>query len=299
MARAIADLTLSFGLVSIPVRLYPATQSSSGIHFNLLHKTCGSRLRQQYVCIKEEVVVDRAEMVKGYDIGDDQYVLFTTEELKALEEKGTQSVDIVAFIPDRAIDPIYYDKAYYLAPDKRGGRPYALLLQGMQKTSRCALARWAWRGKSYTVQVRVSAEGGLVLQQLLYADEVRSIKDLDIEDAVVKGPELELAVQLIKQIAKDTYDPNEYHDDAKLRIEAAIEEKVAGHKISVSDEPQHKGAKVIDLMEALRSSLAAPAASTTAKARKSAKRAEPAEVAKAPASKAAPAAKRARARKSA
>jgi DNA end-binding protein Ku len=298
MPRAIADLTLSFGLVSIPVRLYPATQSTGGIHFNLLHKTCGSRLRQQYVCIKEDVVVDRAEMVKGYEVADDQYVLFTPDELKALEEKGTHSVDIVAFIPNQAIDPIFYDKAYYLAPDKRGGRPYALLMQGMEKTGRCALARWAWRGKSYTVQVRTSAEGGLVLQQLLYADEVRSIKDLDIEEATIKGPELELAVQLIKQIAKDSYDPNEYKDDAKVRIEAAIEEKIAGHKISVSEEPQHKGAKVIDLMEALRSSLAA-APSDGSKARKTAKRAVAAETAKAPSAKVAPAAKRPRARKSA
>jgi len=289
MPRAIADLTLSFGLVSIPVRLYPATQSKSDIHFNLLHKTCGSRLKQQYVCIKEDVVVERSEMVKGYEVADDQYVVFKPEELKALEEKGTHSVDIVAFIPLSAIDPIYYDKAYYLAPDKRGGRPYALLLQGMEKTGRCALARWAWRGKSYTVQVRVSTEGGLVLQQLLYGDEVRSISDLGIETETVKAPELDLAVQLINQIAQDGYDPNEYQDEAKKRIEAAIDEKVSGKEVTVSEEPQHKGAKVIDLMEALRSSLssAAPAAEEP-KARKAAKRA-PAPAKKVAAKAAAPA----------
>ena len=298
MPRAIADLTLSFGLVSIPVRLYPATQSKADIHFNLLHKTCGSRLRQQYLCIKEDVVVERSEMVKGYEIGNDQYVVFTSEELKALEEKGTHSVDIVAFIPVASVDPIYYDKAYYLAPDKRGGKPYALLLQGMQKTGRCALARWVWRGKSYTVQVRVSPEGGLVLQQLLYGEEVRSIGDLGIEAETIKAPELELAVQLINQIATDSYDPNEFQDDAKKRIEAAIDEKVAGKEVTVSEEPQHQGAKVIDLMEALRSSLSAtqPAAAAK-KVTKTAKRA-PAPAKKAAAPAAAPA-KRARARKAA
>jgi DNA end-binding protein Ku len=301
MPRAIADLTLSFGLVSIPVRLYPATQSKADIHFNLLHKTCGSRLRQQYTCIKEDVVVERSEMVKGYEVADDQYVVFTPEELKALEEKGTHSVDIVAFIPVASVDPIYYDKAYYLAPDKRGGKPYALLLQGMQKTGRCALARWVWRGKSYTVQVRVSPEGGLVLQQLLYGEEVRSISDLSIEPESIKAPELDLAVQLINQIATDSYDPNEFQDDAKKRIEAAIDEKVSGKQVTVSEEPQHQGAKVIDLMEALRASLSAtpPAASKTASkaapkaASKAAKRA-PAAAKKAPA-----AAKSPRARKSA
>ena len=299
MPRAIADLTLSFGLVSIPVRLYPATQSKADIHFNLLHKTCGSRLRQQYICIKEDVVVERSEMVKGYEVADDQYVVFTPEELKALEEKGTHSVDIVAFIPVASVDPIYYDKAYYLAPDKRGGKPYALLLQGMQKTGRCALARWVWRGKSYTVQVRVSPEGGLVLQQLLYGEEVRSISDLSIEAETIKAPELDLAVQLINQIATDSYDPNEYQDDAKKRIEAAIDEKVSGKQVTISEEPQHQGAKVIDLMEALRSSLSAtqPAASAKkASASKTAKRAPaPAKKAAAPAA----AAKRPKARKAA
>jgi DNA end-binding protein Ku len=300
MPRAIADLTLSFGLVSIPVRLYPATQSKNDIHFNLLHKTCGSRLKQQYVCIKEDVVVERSEMVKGYEVADDQYVVFAPDELKALEEKGTHSVDIVAFIPLASVDPIYYDKAYYLAPDKRGGKPYALLMQGMEKTGRCALARWAWRGKSYTVQVRVSGEGGLVLQQLLYGDEVRSMKDLEITDESIKAPELDLAVQLINQIAQDTYDPNEFQDEAKKRIEAAIDEKVSGKQVTVSEEPQHAGAKVIDLMEALRSSLSAasPAAKSDDKQaeRKSPKRAA------APAKKAAEApaaAKKARAKKAA
>jgi DNA end-binding protein Ku len=256
MPRSLADLSLSFGLVSIPVKIYPATESKGGAPtFNFLHATCGSRLRQQYVCIKEDVVVERSEMVKGFEFAKDQYVTFTPEELKLLQEPATHSVDIVAFVPDDAIDPIYYDKAYYLAPDKRGDRPYRLLLEGMLKTGRVALARWAWRGKSYTVQVRPSPEGGLVLQQLLYADEVRSMKDLSLPETEVKKAELDLAISLIEQISQDSYDPTEYKDEEKERVEAAVEEKVQGHEITVAEEPQHGGGQVIDLMAALRASL--------------------------------------------
>ncbi|MDB5825432.1 MAG: end-binding protein Ku [Herminiimonas sp.] len=291
-ARSLADLSLSFGLVSIPVKLFSATQSKDGVSFNLLHRQCGSRMRQQYVCIREDVVVPREDMVKGYQFSKDQYVIFEPEELKALEEKGTHSIDIVAFVPAGSIDPIYYDKAYYLAPDKRGDRPYSLLLEGMKQTGRVALARWAWRGKSYTVQVRPSPEGGLVLQQLLYADEVRSMNELDIPDTEVKKPELALAVQLIDQIARDSFDPREYEDEVKKRMEAAVEQKVAGQEISISDEPEAEGGKVIDLMAALKASLAkksgggtsaAGATATEPKAKKSARRATPREETAAPA----------------
>ncbi|MFC3110351.1 Ku protein, partial [Undibacterium arcticum] len=238
-------------------------------------KACGSRLKQQYICIKEQVVVEREDMDKGYEFTHEQYVVFTAEELKALQEKGTHTVDIVAFVPAGSIDPIYYDKAYYLAPDKRGDRPYKLLLEGMLKTNRCALARWAWRGKSYTVQVRPSLEGGLVLQQLLYGDEVRSMKDLGIPETEVKPSELELAIMLIEQSAQDTFDPAEYEDEEKKRIEAAIDQKIAGKEVTVSEEPEKGGGKVIDLMEALRASLAKKTGTTVAdapKARKTAKR---------------------------
>lgn len=152
--RSIGQLSLSFGLVSIPVKIFPATETKDAIRFNYLHKGCGSRVKQQYICIKEDVVVERSDMIKGYEFASDQYVMFTADELKALGEKTTHTVDIVAFVPAGSIDPIYYDKAYYLTPDKRGDRPYALLLEGMKQTGRHALARWAWRGKSYTVQVR-------------------------------------------------------------------------------------------------------------------------------------------------
>ncbi len=260
--RSIASLTVTFGLVSVPVKLYSATQSSSGVSFNLLHAGCGSRLKQQYLCAKEGIVVERADMVKGYEFAKDQYVTFTADELKALEEKGSHAVEIVAFVPVATIDPIYYDKAYYLAPDKGGARPYALLTRAMRDTGRCALARWAWKGKQYMVQVRPT-DDGLILQQLLYADEVRALSDLEIEKADVKPAELGLAVQLIEQSASDQYDPKAYIDEVKQRIEAAVQEKVDGKQVTLAAEPESGGAQVIDLMEALRASLSkggAPAA---------------------------------------
>jgi DNA end-binding protein Ku len=280
-ARSIASLSLSFGLVSIPVKLYSATESSAAVRFNMLDKD-GARLKQQYVSEKDQHVVERAEMVKGYEFEKDRFVIFQPEELKALQESPSHTIDIVAFIPEKAVDPIYYDKAYFLAPDKRGAKPYNLLVEAMRETGRCALATWVWRGKQYVVQVRIGGEG-LVLQQLLYASEVRSMKDLEIEKTEVKKPELTLALQLIDQIAEDSYDPTAYKDEEKQRIEAAIDEKIAGKQIAISAEPEPGGGQVIDLMDALRASLekkkaakaptvAEPAAET--KARKGARRAE-------------------------
>jgi len=295
-ARSIASLSLSFGLVSIPVKLYSATESSSSVGFNLLH-TCGSRVKQQYLCIKENIPVERADMVKGYEFEKDRYVMFAPAELKALEEPARTTIDIVSFIPTAAVDPIYYDKAYYLAPDKRGAKPYRLLMEAMRESGRCALARWAWKGKQYVVQVRVG-DDGLILQQLLYAAEVRSMKELDIERADIQKPELQLALQLIEQISEDSYDPGAFKDEERERILAAIDDKIAGKQI-VSTEGQEPsaGGQIIDLTEALRASLAprkaaakaapapaaAPAAAPEAKERKAAKRAAPAEVAAEPA----------------
>ncbi len=274
-ARSIASLSLSFGLVSIPVKLYSATESSAAVRFNMLAKD-GSRLKQQYVSEKEQKVVERADMVKGYEFEKDRFVIFEPEELKALQESPSHTIDIVAFIPDKAVDPIFYDKAYFLAPDKRGAKPYNLLMEAMRQSGRCALAKWAWKAKSYVVQVR-PAEDGLVLQQLLYADEVRSMKELDIEKVQVSPAELKLAMQLIEQISEDTYDPTMFEDEEKKRIVAAIDEKVAGKQIVANEphEPASGGAQVIDLVEALRASLgkggAAKAKSVPTKA------AEPAE----------------------
>lgn len=256
-ARSIASLTISFGMVSIPVKLYSATEASRAMSFNLLHKTCGSRLKQQYFCVKEEVPVAREEMAKGYEFAKDQYVMFSPEELKALEEAGTHSADITEFIPAKAIDPVYFDKAYYLGPDKGGAKPYALLARALKETGRCALGRWAARGKQYIVLIRPMDTGlveGLVMQQLLYAAEVRSMNDVDIPKTDVKPAELKLAQQLIEQQSTDKFDPGAYTDEVRARIEAAIQKKVEGQEITMAAAPE-KGAEVIDLMEALRASL--------------------------------------------
>jgi DNA end-binding protein Ku len=306
-ARSIASLTLSFGLVSIPVKLYSATETSSAVKFNLLAKD-GSRLKQQYVSEKDQAVVPRAEMVKGYEFEKDRFVLFSPEELKTLEEASSPAIEIMAFIPQKSVDPLFYDKAYLIAPDKRGGKPYALLAEAMRQSGRCALAKWAWKSKQYVVQVR-PVEDGLVLQQLLYADEVRSLKDLNIEPVTVSAGELQLALQLIDQISEEAYDPAQYVDEEKKRILAAIDEKISGKQVVASAHDEAPStAQVIDLMEALRASLgkktaaakpvvvepAAAAPVAEAKERKGAKRAGPA---KAEEAAAAPAPARARARK--
>ncbi|CAN7511533.1 MULTISPECIES: Ku protein [unclassified Variovorax] len=255
-ARSIASLSLSFGLVSIPVKLYSATESAATVKFNLLAED-GSRLKQQYVSEKDQTtVVPRSEMVKGYEFEKDRYVLFTPDELKAVEESATHTIDIVAFIPEKAVDPLYYDKAYFIAPDKRGAKPYTLLRAAMRKSGRCALAKWAWKGKQYIVQVR-AAEDGLVLQQLLYAEEVRSMKDLEIEEITPSDAEVKLALQLIDQISEESYDPTQFEDEEKKRILAAIDAKIAGKQIVAAEqhEPPASG-QIIDLTEMLRASLA-------------------------------------------
>ncbi|HKQ29013.1 MAG TPA: Ku protein [Burkholderiales bacterium] len=256
-ARSIASLTISFGLVSIPVKLFSATEASRAISFNLLHKACGSRLKQQYLCVKEDVQVGREDMVKGYEFAKDQYVVFTPQELKALEEAGTHTADIAEFVPIESVDPLFFDKAYYLAPDKGGAKPYALLARALRESGRCALGRWAARGKQYIVMIRpVEREGSdaLVMQQLLYAAEVRSVTEIDIPKTEVRDAELKLAQQLIEQQASEAFDPKAYTDEVRTRVEAAIQKKVEGQEITLADAPEPSG-QVIDLMEALRASL--------------------------------------------
>src|SRR5262245_47665387 len=249
--RAISSLTVYFGLVSIPVKLYSATEASRALSFNLLHKTCGSRLKQQYFCQKEEVPVAREDMVKGYEFAKEQYVMFTPEELKALEEAGTHTADVSEFVPIESIDPVYFDKPYYLAPDKGGAKPYALFAKALRETGRCALGRWAARGKQYIVMIR-PVEEGLIMQQLLYAGEVRSFKDIESPKTEVKPAELKLAQQLIEQGSTESFDPAAYTDEVRARVEAEIQKKVDGQEITLAEVPEAGGGKVIDLMDALR-----------------------------------------------
>jgi DNA end-binding protein Ku len=256
MARAIAGATISFGLVSIPVKLFAATQASAGVTFNLLHKKCNTRLKQQYICPADNEIVSRDDMVKGYEFAKDQYVTFTPDELKSLEEKATGSIDIAEFVPLAAVDPVYFDRPYYLGPEKGGDKAYLLLAEAMRESGRAALARYAARGKQYLVMLRPSLDGrGLVLQQLLYADEVRPIADVGLPDGEVREPELKLAKQLIDQIASETFDPTQYRDEVRERIQADIEKKVQGQDITQAVEPAAEPARIIDLRAALKASL--------------------------------------------
>src|SRR4029453_9883034 len=252
--RSIGSLTISFGLVAIPVKLYTATQSSGQISFNLLHKECGSRLKQQYVCLKDGQIVERDDMVKGYEFAKDQYVAFTPEEIKALEEVGTHAVEISEFVPIESVDPVYFDKTYYLAPDKGAAKPYTLLTEALKESKRCAVGRWATKGKAYIVMLRPVGDV-LTMQQLRFATEVRPAKEIDVGKADVKPGEMKLARQLIDQQQADMFDPTAYVDEVRGRIEAAIQKKVEGHEISISAGPAPSTGKVIDLMEALRASL--------------------------------------------
>ena len=256
-ARALGNASISFGLVSIPVKLYTASNSSSQISFNLMHRKCGSRLKQQYICSKEETIVSRDEMVKGYEFNKDQYVLFTDEELKAFEEQATQTIDVTEFVPIDKVDPVYYDKPYYLGPDKGGAKPYRLLAEVMKETGRVALAKYAARGKQYLVMLRPSGEG-IVMQQLLYADEVRSFSEVPLDKAEVKEGELKLARMLVEESSAESFKPEAYEDEVRKRVQEALDRKVAGGQFAVTAAPK-KGGEIVDLMEALRASLGKPA----------------------------------------
>jgi DNA end-binding protein Ku len=253
MPRAIATGQIAFGLVSIPVKLFSAAETSEKVSFNMLHGDCGSRIQQQLFCPKDERTIDRSEIVKGYEFSRGQYVLFNSEELKALEEKATQQIDITEFVKSDLIDPIYFAKPYYLGPDKGGARPYALLARAMEETGRWAVAKYASRGKGYLVVIRPLGRG-LVMQQLYYPNEIRSIDELDLGDADIRDNELRMAVQLAEMNASDEFHPENYRDEVSERVRELIQRKIEGEEIIVAAAEEPK-AQVIDLMEALRRSL--------------------------------------------
>jgi DNA end-binding protein Ku len=252
-ARAIASVTISFGLVSIPTKVYSSGESSTGIRFNMLHEKCGTRLKQKYYCPKDNEEVERKDMIKGYEFSKGQFVLFTDEEMKTLQEKATQSIDITEFIPTETVDPIYFEKAYYLGPDKGGDRAFKLLSRALTKSGRSALAKYAARGKMYLVLLR-PFQDGLIMQQLRYADEIRSIDEVPLGDATVKPAELDLALQIVEQGISDDFKPEGYGDEVRERTLKLIEQKIQGKEITEAPAEEPK-AQVIDLMQALKASL--------------------------------------------
>lgn len=253
-ARSIASLTISFGLVAIPVKLYSATIGSARLRFHLLHAKDGSRLKQQYVCVAEQEVVSRDEIVKGYEFAKDRYVMFTPEELKTLEEAGSHSVDVAEFVPLAAVDPVYFDTAYYLAPDQGGAKPFTLFVTALRESGRCAVGRWASHGRDHIVILRPLGNA-LALHQLHFAPEVQSVDALGVESAKVRDAELKLARQLIEQQSADRFDPAAYPDEVKARVEEAIQRKVQGERVTVAEPRPASGGNVVDLMSALKASI--------------------------------------------
>jgi DNA end-binding protein Ku len=253
-ARPIASGTISFGLVSVPVKLFTGTQSKS-LSFNLLHDKDRSRLKQQYICATCGEVVERDHMVRGYEYAKDQYAVLTAEELKALEQTSDQSIEIEAFVPIASVDPIYFEKTYLLGPDKGGQKAYRLLREAMDKAGKAAVAKFSTRGRQQLVLVR-EAQSGLMMHALFYADEVRDFSEIDRGESVtVKPGEVDLAVQLIEQLGVPAFDPTQYEDEYRKRALEVIEQKVAGQEITVAPAHAPKG-QIIDLMDALKASLA-------------------------------------------
>jgi DNA end-binding protein Ku len=262
-ARALGSASIAFGLVSIPVKLYSAAESAATVRFNQIDRRDGGRIKQQLISSNSGEIVPRDEIVKGYEFAKGQYVLFSPEELKALDVAATHMIDIDQFLPDGTVDRIYFDKAYYLGPDKGGARAYHLLAEALRSSGRIAVGRYAVRGRQHLVLVRPK-DKGLLLEQLHYADEVRAFSEVPLEEVEVKQSELALAKQLIDQAASDTFDPTSYRDEVRDQMMALIQRKIDGEDISIAptEKPEHK---IIDLMEALKASLNATDARKPAK----------------------------------
>ncbi len=259
-ARAIGSGTISFGLVSIPVKLYSTIDSTKAIRFNYLTED-GSRVKQQYVRADDGEVVERSDLIQGYEFAKGQFVTFTPEEMKAMQVESTNAIDIAEFVPLAKVERIYIDKVYYLGPDKGAARSYHLLKEALASTERAALASYAARGKCYLVLIRPSADG-LLMEQLKHQDELRAFEDVPLDVCEINADELDLAVKIIEQRVNADFEPDNYEDVVRSRMMELIEQKVDGQEISVPTEAREDN-KIVDLMEALKASVDKKAASGT------------------------------------
>ncbi len=252
-ARAIGTSTIAFGLVSLPVKIYSTGESSRKVSFNMIWKERGVRVRQQYIDPADGTVVPKDEIVKGYEFDKDQYVLFTKEELEVVETPKSDEIEIVNFVPQESVDRLYFNKAYYLGPDKGGARAYRLLAAALRKTERVAIAKHVTRGKQYVVMIRPHEEG-LLMEQLYYAEEIRAFDEVPREEGEVNEAELTLAIQLIDQAVAESFEPERFTDDVLSKTLELIQQKVDGQEITAAPAEESK-TKIIDLMAALKASI--------------------------------------------
>jgi DNA end-binding protein Ku len=251
--RSIGSGAISFGLVSIPVNLYVAASSESP-SFNLLHAKCGSRIKQQRFCPVCKEVVEREELVKGYEFTKNQYVKIADDELKALEGAASDAIEISEFVPLSKVDPIYFERSYYLGPDKGGEKAYRLLTDAMVQVGKVAVAKFVLRGKENLVIIR-PVQKGLVMHTMYFSNELRSFDEIGKGESVqITAPETKLAIRLIDELSNDTFEPEKYEDEYTARVLDFVKKKAEGEEITVSPTPPQRG-KVIDLLDALKKSL--------------------------------------------
>ncbi|MBV8517218.1 MAG: Ku protein [Acidobacteria bacterium] len=251
--RPLRNATISFGLVNIPVRFYTATKSED-VHFNLLHADCGSRVNRRWWCPQHENFIELADMIRGYPVAKNQYVTFTAAELEELESGGDRALEITAFVDLAQIDPVFFEKAYYLGPAPGGAKTYRLLAEAMRKQNKVAVARWVSNSREHLVVLRPFEEG-LILHTMYYADEVRDFSAIDVDHADVRDKEVALAKMLIDELTEPTFDPLAYKDEYRERVMERIRAKAEGELV-VSESPESESAgEVVDIMEALRRSL--------------------------------------------
>lgn len=254
-ARALSSATISFGLVAIPIKLFTAT-SPVQVRFNMLHPETKGRVKQQYIEPGSGQTVERSQLLKGYEYSRGQFVVFSDEEVKALEVPRSSSIDIVQFVPLASVDLLHVEKSYFLGPDKGGDKAYRLLTEAMERSGKVAVGRYAARGKEQLILLRPYRDG-LLMHQLFYATEVRSMGDVDT-GATFDFSELEfsLAEKLIDELSAEAFDPSQYEDSYEKRVLAAVEQKVQGREVTTVHEVPK--AQVIDLFEALQQSLKQP-----------------------------------------
>jgi DNA end-binding protein Ku len=252
MAASVWSGYLTFGLISMPVKLFSGARSS-GISFNMLHRDDLSRLKQQYVCLADGKVVDRSDIVKGYEYRKDEYVVIEPEEIKKIEPKTAKTMEILEFVKASEVDPVFFESSYYMVPDEAGRRPYALLTKAMEESEYVAIAKLTMHNREYTVFLRPH-EGGMMLHSMYYEEEVRKVEGFGAPDVELKDAEVKVAHQLIEALATD-WEPEKYHDTFQDNLKNLIQTKLEGGKIAEVEKPK-KLAPVIDLMSALKQSLA-------------------------------------------